>query len=440
MVGMGQLLPHPAARGTADRGPADRVAVLCSAFATPGQIRAVVEQTGSSHPPIVVRAGARTDGGARQYVVEAHRDADDVDAAFAAAEEESGPIDEVHVVGPAYVAAGIVRRMETLGSNLRRVFVHASAADDRDVPTLDRLVQQAMAEEVAAALAGGPVVPTLISAGPDVAVTAVIPVFDDVRFLDAALDSLATSGRTALDVVIVDDGSGAAVTEALDEIADRARGFRRVTVLQRPHRGLSAARNAGLHAALTDLVLLLDADDLVPEGFVDDAVGVLARRPDLAWVGGRVQNFGNLDHLLVPYGWVGPASLVVNTFPRATALFRRHAILEVGGYDESLGALEDWELYVRLHLAGHLGTVIPRTGQLYRRHPTSMTFSMSGDQRMRNAASIFDRHAPSLPSAALFTLSRLLIEFWKQGYEPSRSVAYLLKRENVGDEGGDPRP
>ena len=140
-----------------------------------------------------------------------------------------------------------------------------------------------MAEEVAAALAAGLSHRDWSSARPDAVAAAMNAVFDDVRFLVAALDT-----------VIVDNSSGAVNRKLPDEIVGRERRFCRVIVLQRPHRGLSAAGNAVLRAALADLVLLLEANDLAPKSFFDDTAGVFARRPARG-----AQNFTTSNYTLV---------------------------------------------------------------------------------------------------------------------------------------------
>ena len=95
----------------------------------------------------------------------------------------------------------------------------------------------------------------------------VVPAYDVAAYLPACLDSvLAQSsglGRTALEVVVVDDGSP-------DDVGEIAEGYAardpRVRVVHTENRGLGAARNEGLRHVTGDLLAFADSDDVVPPG------------------------------------------------------------------------------------------------------------------------------------------------------------------------------
>ena len=86
----------------------------------------------------------------------------------------------------------------------------------------------------------------------------VIPAYDAAATIGATLTSVfASAERTALDVVVVDDGSndGAALRDALAVYSD-------VRLIAHEHnRGMCAARNSGIAASRGDIVTILDADD-----------------------------------------------------------------------------------------------------------------------------------------------------------------------------------
>src|SRR5918992_5917612 len=80
------------------------------------------------------------------------------------------------------------------------------------------------------------------------------------RFLDAILR------QPAAEVVLAVDGSGDGSVAWLRE---RARADERIVVLDLPHRGAGPARQAGLGAASSDVVLLLDDDVIASPGLVE---------------------------------------------------------------------------------------------------------------------------------------------------------------------------
>jgi CDP-glycerol glycerophosphotransferase len=95
----------------------------------------------------------------------------------------------------------------------------------------------------------------------------VVPAYDVAAYLPACLDSVlaqaGTLGRTALEVVVVDDGSP-------DDSGEIAEGYAardpRVRVVHTENRGLGAARNEGLRHVGGDLLAFADSDDVVPPG------------------------------------------------------------------------------------------------------------------------------------------------------------------------------
>ncbi len=312
---------------------------------------------------------------------------------------------------PAALAGVLLGRCgqpETAG-RLARAATAAAAGWDRDAACAPRRVATA-----ARRAAGDPLV------------SVVIPLFNQGRYLNEAVASARGAGHPALEIVVVDDGSTEPATIAA---FDRLDG---VVKVRQGNAGLSAARNAGIRASRGRYLVPLDADDMLPPGFLPAAVTALESHPDLGYLVGYLRYIGLLDHIQAPLGYAGPVSLVVNTHARATGVYRREALAAVGGYDEELPACEDWDLHIRLHKAGYASDVLPVPGQVYRRHEESMTFSQTNDLRQELLQLLLRKHSDLVtgePLPLLLTLAHL----WKTGYEPSASV--LLQRDLVVSHG-----
>jgi GT2 family glycosyltransferase/glycosyltransferase involved in cell wall biosynthesis len=250
----------------------------------------------------------------------------------------------------------------------------------------------------------------------DELVSVVIPLFNQGHFLLGAIESVRAAGYPHIEIVVVDDGSTDPQTI---EIFDQLGG---VTKVRQANAGLSAARNAGIAAAAGRYVVPLDSDDLLSAGFLGPAVDALRRNPELGYVAGYLRYFGLLDYTHVPAGYVPHLSLIVNTHVRATALFRREALTSIGGYDIELPAFEDWDLHVRLALAGYTSDILPLEGHRYRRHAESMTFSSSNAIRRELLQHLMKKHLGSIDHAHACELLILMANLWKTAYEPSASV------------------
>jgi glycosyltransferase involved in cell wall biosynthesis len=252
-------------------------------------------------------------------------------------------------------------------------------------------------------------------------VSVVVPLYDQGQYLDEALDSVRASEHRDVEIVVVDDGS---TDPATIRAFDRLRG---VTKVRQPNRGLPAARNVGFAACAGDYIVTLDADDMLPRAFIGRALAALLRSERLGCVAGTVRNCGLFDDVYVPPGHVPGLSLVVNTYARGTALFRRAAVEQAGGYDEALPAFEDWDLYIRLHAAGWDSDILPIEGQVYRRHRDSMAFGVTDEMRLGLLQHLLRKHAALLGPSELTPLLLALVQMWRTGYEPSAS-AQLLRR------------
>ncbi len=98
------------------------------------------------------------------------------------------------------------------------------------------------------------------------------------EFVAEAIESGLAQEYQRCVVTVVDDGS-------TDNSADVLARYRdRVTVISKPKGGQASAVNAGIDASVGDLVLFLDADDLLDPGLVPRVVEAFQRQPETAKV------------------------------------------------------------------------------------------------------------------------------------------------------------
>lgn len=180
-------------------------------------------------------------------------------------------------------------------------------------------------------------------------VSVVIPTRDRAALVTRALASVFAQTRPAEEVVVVDDGSG-------DGTAARVRSeFPGATVIRHESpRGVSAARNRGVDAAGGEWVAFLDSDDeWVPEKLarqtaaLERAPGHVLCHCDEIWIrnGRRVNpRRRHAKH----GGWIFPHCLPLCAISPSAAMIRRDVLVALGGFDESLPACEDYDLWLRL--------------------------------------------------------------------------------------------
>jgi GT2 family glycosyltransferase len=185
-------------------------------------------------------------------------------------------------------------------------------------------------------------------------VTAVIPAYNYAHFLPRAIDSVLAQTYAPIECVVVDDGSKDRTPEVLAGYGERVRAIRQ------PNAGLSAARNTGISAARGEYVALLDADDWWRPTKIAEQVAVLEADPGLAAVGcgvdvvdrdmkvlysvpgkqPRASKEANLRAVATRKLWVGGSG--------SGLLARKRVLEELGPFDTSLRAAEDWDMWLRL--------------------------------------------------------------------------------------------
>ena len=199
----------------------------------------------------------------------------------------------------------------------------------------------------------------------DTGISIVIPTRDRGRLLLDAVASALSAPVPPLEVIVADDGS----TDG--SVAQAQRAHPSIRVVRGPFGNAARARNAGAFAARGDVLGFLDSDDLMLPGKTGVLVEHLRADASLALVHGMTQVIradGALDDVMTAHqhasfargaqiglDYPGLAEFCA-MYTSATAI-RRASFSAIGGYDETLDAYEDWDLYLRLSLVGQLAYV-----------------------------------------------------------------------------------
>jgi GT2 family glycosyltransferase len=196
------------------------------------------------------------------------------------------------------------------------------------------------------------------------AATVVVPVWNGRDWLPGLIASLGEQTLAPAEVIVVDNGSRDGSPEWLAEHAPEVR-----VVALAENTGFAAAANRGIRAAGSEAVALVNTDVVLGPGWLEWAVAALG--PGIASVAtkmvdladpGVVYDAGDVlrrDGACEQRGrfgrddgrWDAPGEVFAAC--AGAAVYRREAVLAVGGFDERFFAyLEDVDLGLRLRLAG----------------------------------------------------------------------------------------
>jgi glycosyltransferase involved in cell wall biosynthesis len=226
----------------------------------------------------------------------------------------------------------------------------------------------------------------------------VVPTRDRWNLAKHAVRSALGQQEVELEVCVIDDGS---VRRAPSDFPDdpRVRLFRHET-----SQGVAASRNHGIGEARAEWIAFLDDDDIWSPSH-------LRLLLDAVRASGARWGFSGFVAATLGRRLIGPGPVpaveadVVRQFLRVNpvgtpscALVEAEALRRLGGFDEALSVMADWDLWVRLAGDGKPALVREFT-VAYALHPAGM--SLDADRVQAELAYLTARYAAELERAGL---------------------------------------
>jgi len=207
-------------------------------------------------------------------------------------------------------------------------------------------------------------------------ISVVIPVYNGAKTIRETIASVLAQSFEDLEVLVINDGSTDETGEIVQRIADP-----RLKLLNYPNAGLAASRNRGIHRAKGEYISFIDADDLWTPDKLAAQYQALQEHPQAQVAYSWTDWIDEHSRVIAPgstidrSGNVYPYMLLCNILASGSnPLISRQALAEVGDFDESLRAAEDWDLWIRL-AARYEFIAVPQPQIQYRR----LSYSMSGN-------------------------------------------------------------
>ncbi len=231
-------------------------------------------------------------------------------------------------------------------------------------------------------------------------VTVIMPAYRAQATIGRALTSIARQSAPPLRVIVVDDGSDDGTAAEVERHRDDL-GAIELTLLRQTNQGPGAARNLALANAETELVAFLDSDDeWMPEklarvlpGMADPAT-VLVFHDMVVVDGERERRTNGVRHFRR-----GPdiyAALFKRGFIATSTVVARTSVLrDIGGFEISLPAGQDYELWLRI-ARDHGTGIIVVAEPLTRYHVMPGSITSDVHRRRACALRIAARHAPQI--------------------------------------------
>jgi len=212
-------------------------------------------------------------------------------------------------------------------------------------------------------------------------VSVFLPCYNAADTLDEALDSLTQQTWGDYELVAVDDGSTDATPEILRQ---RAARDPRLHIITQPHAGIIAALNAGLKACRGELIARMDADDRSHPQRLEKQAQYLKDHPEVAVLGCQVRGFPpeevrpgfqvylDWQNKLISDADIRREMFIESPLAHPSVMLRREWLERAGGYQEH-GWAEDYDLWLRLYLAGACFAKLPEVLLDWRESPERLT-------------------------------------------------------------------
>ncbi|NJR65197.1 MAG: glycosyltransferase family 2 protein [Leptolyngbyaceae cyanobacterium CRU_2_3] len=188
-----------------------------------------------------------------------------------------------------------------------------------------------------------------------------MPVYNAERYVGQAIESILSQTFEDFEFIILDDGSTDASLKILKEYAAKDK---RIRLISRENQGVIRTRNELLEQSIGEYVAVMDADDIaLPERFALQ-VKFLQANPNVVCVGGvhdLIDEKGRfLTRLPLPQHDQQIQQLALaghGSICNPCAMIRRAALIQIGGYDETLACAEDLDVWLKLGEIGELANL-----------------------------------------------------------------------------------
>ncbi|HSI21206.1 MAG TPA: glycosyltransferase family A protein [Verrucomicrobiae bacterium] len=195
-------------------------------------------------------------------------------------------------------------------------------------------------------------------------IAVIIPAYNQGPYLREAVESVMRQTLPASEIIVVDDGSTDDTAEVLNGLR---REYPQLAALSQANAGVCEASRNGLAHVSAPYVVRLDADDILPDNYLQSLFSILEKQPkEVAFAYSDAQLFGAKEGWIHARPW-SIAALVPENYIHVSSLVRTDAARQVGYFNPAMrGGYEDWDFYLSLVDAGFRGVYCKETHLLYR--------------------------------------------------------------------------
>lgn len=219
----------------------------------------------------------------------------------------------------------------------------------------------------------------------------VIPIYkiDDINWFRECIQSIDNQTFKDFEVIIIDDGSPQeSVKSFLIELSVRP-NFKIVNLPE--NLGIGPALNEGIKIAKSDLIVRMDADDIMVPTRLEKQYKYMIENPEVDLLGAGIQYISkdsSGNWIITQQGAIHPENITKEIAKSSfwyinhpTVIYRKSVIDELGGYNDLKGLPEDYELWTRMVKSNKILKNLQEVLIGYRLSPNQFT-SKNGEEKL----------------------------------------------------------
>lgn len=210
-------------------------------------------------------------------------------------------------------------------------------------------------------------------------VSIVTPYYNAGKYFEQTYNCVLNQTFPWFEWIIINDGS--TNEDDVKKLETLAKNDPRIKILNQENKGQSSARNLGIKNSITEIIIPLDADDLIIPTYIECVFWGLMCNEKYSWCYTDSLGFQGQEYL-----WKKPFSAEVmkhDNILTCTAAIRKKDLLEVGCYDEVEKHYdEDWKLWLELLSNKKAPVHLNEIGFWYRRTDSGMGATVRKDKEL----------------------------------------------------------
>lgn len=239
----------------------------------------------------------------------------------------------------------------------------------------------------------------------NIKVSIIIPAYNYANYIGECLDSVIYQTFKDWECIIIDNGSTDNTAEIVKKYTNKDN---RIKYHFTDQKGVSLARNFAVSLSLGAFILPLDADDKISSSYLEKALVIMDKNPEISLVYCDAILFGSVNKK-----WILPdfnyKSMLIENSIFCSALIKKTEFVAVNGYNTNMvEGFEDWDFWIK-YLANDKKVIkINESLFYYRIKKNSRNSELDQEKQLRLRTQIYNNHKEVYNS--FFTIPELLFQ------------------------------